>query len=124
MKELKSVRIILVVASFVAMLALSIVISTIGYVNTKEMVLHNIQNEVGYITNEGKLLVENWLERKKAEVELLAENISVGNLNPDTVNSFLENEKRLVDDSYSSFWLSDLDGNWYSYTGRTGSIAE
>lgn len=124
MKELKSVRIILVVASFVAMLALSIVISTIGYFNTKEMVLHNIQNEVGYITNEGKLLVENWLERKKAEVELLAENISVGNLNPDTVNSFLENEKRLVDDSYSSFWLSDLDGNWYSYTGRTGSIAE
>lgn len=124
MKKLKSIRAILIIVSFVAMLILSIVISTLGFSNTREMVLHNVQNEIGYITNEGKLQVESWLERKKAEVELLAKNIAISCQDHDKENSFLEKEMSLVDNSYSSLWISDLKGNWHSFGDRSGSISE
>lgn len=69
---------------------------------------------------------DDWLALRVAEVETLASSPTLKSLEQEAINAYLS---RMLGSSgpmpnYSSFWLSDLDGNWYSPLGTSGSIAD
>lgn len=120
---MKSIKSILITVTCITMLFLSIDIIVIGYVNTRSLVLNNVEERLLASTQSGADSVDAWLNNHVAEIELIADNLALKGLDPDTVNPFLEQEFNLLSD-YSSFWLSDLNGDWYSFNGNSGSIAE
>lgn len=109
--------------SLVPMFAVAIALMTLGYISTKHVVTEGVRQYLASTTESGVAGIESWLMRHIAQIEEMASNPEITSLEHNRVNAFLSGRLRRYLD-YSSFWLSDLEGNWYSPLGTSGSIAE
>lgn len=107
----------------VLMLMLSILLTAIGFFSTRSIVRRNIESQLSAVTEIGVSEIDGWIGRRVAQVEEMAASDPIRSLDPARVNAMLADRLRRYDD-YSAFWLSDLDGSWYSPLGTSGSIAQ
>lgn len=118
----KAFRYSLLSTSFILMFIVAIVIGGIGFVSLRRVVNESIVQQLAAASDYGSAKVEGWLQSHISQVEEMARSMQIKSLKQYTVNKYLAEALNIYTD-YSSFWLSDMDGNWYSPLGTSGSIA-
>ena len=123
MKSIRSVILTLV------LITTSLFFLTISFINfrfSRVIILDQTHTQLMSTTELIAQETDSWLAQRVAEVETLAHTPTLKSLNPQAINDYLIQMlgvNGLMPD-YSSFWVSDLDGNWYSPLGTSGSIAD
>ncbi|MBQ8385292.1 MAG: HAMP domain-containing protein [Spirochaetaceae bacterium] len=123
MKSIRSVILTLVLSTTTT---LFLVVSIVNYRTSRNLVLDQTHLQLMDTTTLIASETDSWLALRVAEVETLASSPTLKSLEPAAINAYLG---RLLGTkgpmpNYSSFWLSDLEGNWYSPLGTSGSIAD
>lgn len=121
--SMNSLRSVMLLLGLTLMLMLSIVLTVLGWYSTRGVVAASVETQLRAASGLGVVDIEGWLEKHIARVEEMATSAQVTRLMPHEVNAFLSDRLARYDE-YSSFWLSDLQGNWYSPLGTSGSIAQ
>lgn len=102
---------------------------TVGYLSwdsykySKDTIIEGIQSDLSDEVVLGQIKLDAWLSSRIAEVQAMADTPILRGGNQEEINVYL-GERLEVLDAYSSFWVSDLKGDWYSPLGTSGSIAE
>ncbi|MBQ9991712.1 MAG: methyl-accepting chemotaxis protein [Lachnospiraceae bacterium] len=120
MKSIKSIFLsltIMIIAVIVGFLSWS------SYRYSKETILESVEEELTDNTILCQTQLDAWLENRKAEVQAMANTPIIRGGDPDEINAYLGEQLEEMQ-AYSSFWLSDMEGNWYSPLGTSGSISE
>ncbi len=123
---MKSIKSVILVLTITTTTLLFLAVSIINYLNSKAMVLEQTHLELMNTTELLATETDSWLALRVAEVETMASSPTLRSLEPAAINAYLG---RMLGEngplpSYSSFWLSDLDANWYSPLGTSGSIRD
>lgn len=122
-KSASSVRTVMLLSAFVPMLVLGIVLTVLSIFLTRGVILRSIEDQLASSSQLGVAQIEGWLSSHVAQVEEMAASTQVTSLERSEIVPFLRDRLARYSD-YSAFWISDLDGNWYSPTGGYGSIAQ
>ena len=87
-------------------------------------ILENIESQITNKTILSANKADTWLKERIAEVETLAITPIVTSLDYKGINEFLTSSLGSIGNlqEYSSFWIADLEGNWYSQSGKTGNV--
>lgn len=120
---MRSVRVVFILSSFVMMVILSIFLTVLSYTTTRDVVTKNVEDRLESATKLGIANIEGWINSHIAQVEEMAASSEIRSLQSSRVNAYLS-EKLAKYADYSSFWLSDMNGDWYSPLGTSGSIAQ
>ena len=123
---MKSIRSVILALTLVTTTLLFLAISVINYRSSKAMILDQTHTQLMSTTELIAQETDDWLKQKVAEVEILANTPTLKSLDPQSINDYLIQMlgvNGLMPD-YSSFWVSDLEGYWYSPLGTSGSIAD
>jgi methyl-accepting chemotaxis protein len=120
---MKSIKTLLTI-TIVTIICLSMgVLQVTNYLGTKKMVDTEIQTTLTSTTQTTAKEASLWLGLRNAEMESIANSPVFLKGTEQEIMDYMSSEiKRLP--IYSSLWLSDADGNWYSATGTVGSISE
>lgn len=99
------------------------VLTLINYINTRNIIISDLNQTMTLTTQGAAKDLGAWISIQKGELETIA-NAPVMSMGDQTaIKNYLSTElKRLPD--YSTFWVSDEKGSWYSPAGTTGSISE
>lgn len=122
---MKSIRTILLFLVFSTIIFFSVTLSVVNYLYTRSIILNGIKTQLKDAVTLARTEIDAWLEKQVIEVETMANTFVIRSGNKDLINSYLGEilSKQGDTGNYSSFWISDLNGNWYSPLGTSGSIA-
>lgn len=120
MKSIKSIFLSLTIIIITIVVGL---LSWTSYRYSKENILDNVKEALTDSTVLCQTQLDAWLGSRKAEVQTMADTPILRGGNPDEINAYLGDQLKELE-LYSSFWVSDLEGNWYSPLGTSGSIRE
>lgn len=122
-QSMRAVRSMMIVAAVMLMIIVAIVLSLTSFLSTRRVVTKVAEEQLLSAAKLGVEKIEGWIGSHIAQVEEMARSSQIQSLSRYEINDFLgERLKELGD--YSSFWLSDMEGNWYSPLGTAGSIAQ
>lgn len=120
---MKSIKTILVTLISIIILMSFGVLTTINYINTEKTIKQELEKSIAATTQSNAKEIALWIDLRRTELEGLANSPIIASGNKQAIVSYLADEsKRLT--FFSAFWISDLNGNWYSPLGTTGSISE
>ena len=120
---MKSIKGIFLSLTFIIIAIIVGYLSWSNYQYSKETILESVEEELTDTTILCKTQLDAWLESRMAEIETMASTPIVRSGDKEAINEYLGKQLEEMD-TYSSFWLSDLKGNWYSPLGTSGSISE
>lgn len=99
------------------------VLTFINYMNTRNIIMSDLNQTMTLTTQGAAKDLGAWISVRKGEVETIANAPVMSTGDQTAIKAYLSAElKRLPD--YSTFWVSDEKGSWYSPAGTTGSISE
>lgn len=99
------------------------VLTLINYFNTRNIIMSDLNEEMTLTTQGAAKDLGAWISVRKGELETIANAPVILTGDQTEIKNYLNAElKRLPD--YSTFWVSDEKGSWYSPAGTTGSISE
>lgn len=120
MKSLKTLLIGIISAIIVVSIG---TLTIVNYLNTEQIIHKELKEGLNLTAQTNAKEISLWFELRRSEVEALANSPILMGGNKEQIIEYLSIEsKRLT--NYSAFWVSDLNGQWYSLTGTTGSIRE
>ena len=120
---MKSIKGIFLSLTFAIIVVLVGSLSWTSYRYSKSSIIKSVEEE---LTNNAIVLqtgLDAWLEVRIAEVATMADTPILTGGDQDAINAYLGNQLNKLE-AYSSFWVSDLKGDWYSPLGTSGSISE
>ena len=123
---MRSIRSVILALTLITTTLLFLAVSVINYQSSKGMILDQTHTQLMTTTQLIAMETDDWLALKVAEVETMAGTPTLKSLDPQAINAYLI---QMLGDSgpmpdYSSFWVCDLESNWYSPLGTSGSIAD
>lgn len=120
---MKSIKGIFLSLTFAIIVVLVGSLSWTSYRYSKSSILNNVEKEL----KDNAILIQTqldaWLEVRMTEIITMADTPILQSGEMRAINTYLGNQLEQLD-AYSSFWVSDLNGDWYSPLGTTGSISE
>lgn len=120
---MKSIKGIFLSLTFAIIVVLVGSLSWTSYRYSKSSILNNVEKEL----KDNAILIQTqldaWLEVRMTEITTMADTPILQSGEMRAINTYLGNQLEQLD-AYSSFWVSDLNGDWYSPLGTTGSISE
>lgn len=121
---MKSIRVIFLSMTISVTTLLVFITSFVNFQYMRAEILENIESQVTNKTILSANKADTWLKERIAEVETLAITPIVTSLDYEDINEFLTNSLGSMGNlqEYSSFWIADLEGNWYSQSGETGNV--
>ncbi len=123
---MKSIRSVILTLIITTTTLLFLAVSIINYQNSKKMVLKQTHLQLEHTTGLMATEIDGWLAQRVAEVETMASSPTIRSLEPVAINAYLGRmlgaNGPLPD--YSSFWICDLEANWYSPLGTSGNITD
>ena len=121
---MKSIRVIFLSMTISVTTLLVFITSFVNFQYMRAEILENIESQVTNKTILSANKADTWLKERIAEVETLAVTPIVMSLDYKSINEFLANSLGSMGNlqEYSSFWIADLEGNWYSQSGQTGNV--
>lgn len=120
---MRSIRLIYL-SIIIPVLTIVLVISSLfSYRFSESIIMNNVRNQLISETDKGTIEVDAWMKRCITEIETIAQTPTLRNGDQQEINSYL-GEMLANLTNYSSFWVSDLDGNYYSPLGTSGNIKE
>lgn len=121
---MKSIRVIFLSMTISVTTLLVFITSFVNFQYMRAEILENIESQVTNKTILSANKADTWLKERIAEVETLAITPIVTSLDYEDINEFLTNSLGSMGNlqEYSSFWIADLEGNWYSQSGKTGNV--
>lgn len=121
---MKSIRVIFLSMTISVTTLLVFITSFVNFQYMRAEILENIESQVTNKTILSANKADTWLKERIAEVETLAVTPIVMSLDYKSINEFLTNSLGSMGNlqEYSSFWIADLEGNWYSQSGQTGNV--
>ncbi len=122
---MKSIRTVLLFWVFTTTILFSLVLSVVNYLSARSIILDGIKTQLVDSVNLARAETDSWLNMKVTEVETMANTHVIRSGDRDSINAYLGEalDTQGSEGSYSSFWVSDMEGNWYSPLGTSGSIA-
>ena len=123
---MKSIRSVILTLTLITTTLLFLAVSIINFRSSKAMILDQTHTQLMSTTELIAQETDGWLAQRVTEVETLASTPTLESLDPQAINDYLIQMlgvNGLMPD-FSSFWVSDLEGNWYSPLGTSGSIAD
>lgn len=123
---MRSIRSVILTLTLITTTALFLVVSIVNYRTSKELILDQTHTKLMSTTELIAQETDDWLALKVAEVETLASTPTLKSLDPQAINAYLIQMLGVNGPmpDYSSFWVSDLEGAWYSPLGTSGSIVD
>lgn len=121
---MKSIRVIFLSMTISVTTILVFITSFVNFQYMRAEILENIESHITNKTILSAGKADTWLKERIAEVETLAVTPIVMSLDYKAINEFLTNSLGSMGNlqEYSSFWIADLEGNWYSQAGATGNV--
>lgn len=121
---MKSIRVIFLSMTISVTTLLVFITSFVNFQYMRAEILENIESQVTNKTILSANKADTWLKERIAEVETLAITPIVTSLDYKGINEFLISSLGSIGNlqEYSSFWIADLEGNWYSQSGKTGNV--
>ncbi len=121
---MKSIRVIFLSMTISVTTLLVFITSFVNFQYMRAEILENIESQVTNKTILSAKKADTWLKERIAEVETLAITPIVTSLDYKGINEFLTSSLGSIGNlqEYSSFWIADLEGNWYSQSGKTGNV--
>lgn len=121
---MKSIRVIFLSMTISVTTLLVFITSFVNFQYMRAEILENIESQVTNKTILSANKADTWLKERIAEVETLAITPIVTSLDYKGINEFLTSSLGSMGNlqEYSSFWIADLEGNWYSQSGKTGNV--
>lgn len=120
---MKSIRYIFL-ALMVSIIAIVLTLLTaINYRYSKSIIIADVEKQLMGSVSIGTAQIDGWVEQHVAEIETIADTPILESGDMEAINGYLGEELQALPE-YSSFWVSDLQGDWYSPLGTSGSIAE
>lgn len=121
---MKSIRVIFLSMTISVTTLLVFITSFVNFQYMRAEILENIESQVTNKTILSANKADTWLKERIAEVETLAITPIVTSLDYEDINEFLTSSLGSMGNlqEYSSFWIADLEGNWYSQSGKTGNV--
>lgn len=121
---MKSIRVIFLSMTISVTTLLVFITSFVNFQYMRAEILENIESQVTNKTILSANKADTWLKERIAEVETLAITPIVTSLDYKGINEFLTSSLGSIGNlqEYSSFWIADLEGNWYSQSGKTGNV--
>lgn len=121
---MKSIRVVFLSMTISVTTLLVLITSFVNFQYMRAEILENIESQVTNKTILSANKADTWLEKRIAEVETLAITPIVTSLDYKGINEFLTSSLGSMGNlqKYSSFWIADLEGNWYSQQGKTGNV--
>lgn len=121
---MKSIRVIFLSMTISVTTLLVFITSFVNFQYMRAEILENIESQITNKTILSANKADTWLKERIAEVETLAVTPIVMSLDYKSINEFLANSLGSMGNlqEYSSFWIADLEGNWYSQSGQTGNV--
>lgn len=120
---MKSIKGIFLSLTFAIIVVLVGSLSWTSYRYSKSSILNYVEKEL----KDNAILIQTqldaWLEVRMTEITTMADTPILQSGEMRAINTYLGNQLEQLD-AYSSFWVSDLNGDWYSPLGTTGSISE
>lgn len=122
---MKSIRTVLLFWVFTTTILFSLVLSVVNYLSARSIILDGIKTQLVDSVNLARAETDSWLNMRVTEVETMANTHVIRSGDRDSINAYLGEalDTQGSEGSYSSFWVSDMEGNWYSPLGTSGSIA-
>lgn len=120
---MKSIKGIFLSLTFVIIAVIVGYLSWSSYKYSKETIMKEIRTDVSYEAELGQAQLDAWLSSRIAEVQAMADTPILRGGNQEEINEYLGGRLEELE-AYSSFWVSDLKGDWYSPLGTSGSIAQ
>ncbi|MCI9140883.1 MAG: methyl-accepting chemotaxis protein [Lachnospiraceae bacterium] len=120
---MRSIRFIFISITISIITVFMVILSYFNYQYSKSIILDNIENKVIDVATLGASELNSWLALRIVEVETIANTPILKENNQNNINEYLGSQLEQLN-SYSSFWVSDLNGDWYSPLGTSGSIKE
>ena len=121
---MKSIRVIFLSMTISVTTLLVFITSFVNFQYMRAEILENIESQITNKTILSANKADTWLKERIAEVETLAITPIVTSLDYKGINEFLTSSLGSIGNlqEYSSFWIADLEGNWYSQSGKTGNV--
>ena len=121
---MKSIRVIFLSMTISVTTLLVFITSFVNFQYMRAEILENIESQITNKTILSANKADTWLKERIAEVETLAVTPIVMSLDYKGINEFLTSSLGSIGNlqEYSSFWIADLEGNWYSQSGKTGNV--
>lgn len=120
---MKSIRYIFL-ALMVSIIAIVLTLLTaINYRYSKSIIIADVEKQLMGSVSIGTAQIDGWVEQHVAEIETIADTPILESGDMEAINGYLGEELQALPE-YSSFWVSDLQGDWYSPLGTSGGIAE
>lgn len=120
MKSIKTLLIAMVVAVIVFSLG---TVTVLNYFNSEKLIKTELESEIGRTTQVTANELGTWIDMRKTEMEMLANSPVLISGDKAAIIKYLGGESKRLN-SFSAMWVSDMDGNWYSPVGTSGSIKE
>lgn len=122
---MKSIRSVLLFFVFITVLLFSLILSIGNYVYSRSIILDGIKTQLVNAVTQARTETDAWLGKKVIEIETMANTRVIRSGNRDEINAYLGEvlANQGASGNYSSFWVSDMEGDWYSPLGTSGSIA-
>lgn len=120
---MKSIKGIFLSLTFMIIAVIVGYLSWSNYQYSKKVILESVEEELTDATILCRTQLDSWLESRMAEIQAMANTPIIRSGEEDAINAYLGQQLQEMT-AYSSFWLSDLKGNWYSPLGTSGSISE
>lgn len=113
---MKSIRTVLLFWVFTTTILFSLVLSVVNYLSARSIILDGIKTQLVDSVNLARAETDSWLNMKVTEVETMANTHVIRSGDRDSINAYLGEalDTQGSEGSYSSFWVSDMEGNWYS----------
>ncbi|WP_094605663.1 Methyl-accepting chemotaxis protein McpB [Sporomusa silvacetica DSM 10669] len=120
---MKSIRSIFVLLTIIVLVITSGILTVVNYTKTQAVIIQGVEQNLTDTTKVAANEISYWLQIRKAEMEAIANSpILTGGDKQAIITYLLMESKRMP--LYSSFWVSDPKGIWYSPSGTSGSISE
>lgn len=120
MKNIKTILIMLMAVIIVGSFA---VLTTINYISTEKTIKAELEKSLTSTAQSNAKEASLWIDLRRTEMEALASSPILASGNKQAIISYLTDESKRLP-VFSAFWVSDLNGTWYSPTGTSGSITE
>lgn len=120
---MRSIRFIFVLLTIIVLVITSGILTVVNYTKTHDVIIQSVEQNLTDTTKVAANEISYWLQIRKAEMEAIANSpILVSGDRSAIISYLLTESKRMT--LYSSFWVSDPQGVWYSPAGTSGSISE
>jgi methyl-accepting chemotaxis protein len=120
---MRSIRTIFVLLTIIVLVITSGILTVVNYTKTQAVIIQGVEQSLTDTTKVAANEISFWLQIRKAEMEAIANSPVVTGGDKQAIITYLLLESKRMP-LYSSFWVSDPKGSWYSPSGTSGSISE